>query len=568
MNDSLLRKISAGISIAIAAAIVAVLLYDLSALMYSRILFPYQLEWEEGLILNTSLLFAKYGVYYPSPSAEFIPSLYPPVSFFVYSIITQTHQPFLYGRLISLFLYAGACILLFFVLKKKYGFLLSVSAVFIIPLSYPVTGYWFDTIRVDAFQIFFLTLLLFLCVRMKVSLKQLSSVSLIFLLAVFSKQSAIILLIFMIAYYALQKRIFFSIFFSIFSIVLILLFIFIMQQSTDGFFWLYIWEVGNSHPLIEKTLWLSLKKHTQLIQFQMPYLFLPFFLMIGYFLYRAFRLIQKQFYLHKANKVVPVSNNQIQTMSNVFRNFFPERKLSLESSSQEYDLTLMGFAISLTVLSFSLSIHEGTFLNNHIPFIYALPIIILYASRAFTLLLLSGLRFLRKISFKRRVILSAKKTKILVALLPAFTILTSSYVMYHNYKNSSARILQLPGVSESSYTEAYKMKSLLHSYRNYKIFSDLLPVPFLTSTDAMMSYHYMSLNDLRNHPFLKSKVPDMDAIQKQYDLLLIEEDYNFADFKKYHLSEFGIQVALLLPKSGLRRHPRYLYIKKGLPDPL
>jgi 4-amino-4-deoxy-L-arabinose transferase-like glycosyltransferase len=140
-------KIFAGLVIAFCVAFIGLDLF----IIFSRLFYPYQLEWMEGAgLVQVSRLLAGKAFYFP-PSIDFVPLIYPPLYFYASAIIVKLiGLGFGSLRLVS-FLSSALCAAIIFLAVKektnsKFAALLGAG---VFASAFMLSGQWFDIARTD-----------------------------------------------------------------------------------------------------------------------------------------------------------------------------------------------------------------------------------------------------------------------------------------------------------------------------------------------------------------------------------------------------------------------------------
>ena len=140
-------KIFAGLVIASCVAFIGLDLF----IIFSRLFYPYQLEWMEGAgLIQVSRLLAGKAFYVP-PSIDFIPLIYPPLYFCASAIIAKLiGLGFGALRLVS-FLSSALCATIIYLAVRektdsKFAALLGAGC---FASAFMLTGQWFDIARTD-----------------------------------------------------------------------------------------------------------------------------------------------------------------------------------------------------------------------------------------------------------------------------------------------------------------------------------------------------------------------------------------------------------------------------------
>ncbi|MFN3269412.1 MAG: hypothetical protein ACK42G_02370 [Candidatus Kapaibacteriota bacterium] len=159
--------------------------------MYSRIQYPYQLEWMEGGEIEHVQRLLDGKKIYCEPSMEFIPYIYTPFYYYIGVALTIFFEPSLFTmRIISILSFILS---LFFIFKTVYlstndkFWSIIGSGVFL--LSYSNTGFWYDLARVDTTANLFLIMSLYFLLKVEGSKWNWVLSSLFSFLAFYTKQT-------------------------------------------------------------------------------------------------------------------------------------------------------------------------------------------------------------------------------------------------------------------------------------------------------------------------------------------------------------------------------------------
>lgn len=126
----------------------------------SRISYPYELEWMEGACVDSVQRVINGFPLYVEPSSDFVPYIYPPLYFYVSSLVARvTGIGFLPLRLVSFLASIGLFALIYLFVKRETKD--SLSAIFGVGLfaaTFYISGSWFDLARIDSLALFLLML--------------------------------------------------------------------------------------------------------------------------------------------------------------------------------------------------------------------------------------------------------------------------------------------------------------------------------------------------------------------------------------------------------------------------
>ena len=120
-------------------------------IIFSRLFYPYQLEWMEGAaFVQVNRLLAGKTLYIP-PSIDFVPLIYPPLFFYASALIAKIIGPgFGALRLVSFLSSALCAVIIFLAVKEKtnskFAALLGAG---VFASAFMLTGQWFDIARTD-----------------------------------------------------------------------------------------------------------------------------------------------------------------------------------------------------------------------------------------------------------------------------------------------------------------------------------------------------------------------------------------------------------------------------------
>ena len=125
--------------------------------VWSRVRYPFDLEWMEGAMVDHVHFLLSHGKIYVAPSLQFVPYVYNPFYYIVAAVVTLlTGEGYLPLRLVSI---AGsfACFALIYLLvsretKSREAGILSVG---LFAATYALSGGWLDVARVDSLHFAF-----------------------------------------------------------------------------------------------------------------------------------------------------------------------------------------------------------------------------------------------------------------------------------------------------------------------------------------------------------------------------------------------------------------------------
>jgi len=162
--------------------------------VYSRIGYPFELEWMEGGVLAEVRRILSGEKLYVRPSIDYIPFLYTPFYFYVSALVSSIAGiGFKSLRLVSLVSSLGCFYIIFLMVFKETGSKYSgILAVSLFAASYPLTGTWFDIGRVDSLFMFLLLTTIYF-VRFGTSNKMYFIAGILMSLSFLTKQTALLI---------------------------------------------------------------------------------------------------------------------------------------------------------------------------------------------------------------------------------------------------------------------------------------------------------------------------------------------------------------------------------------
>jgi hypothetical protein len=173
-------------------------------LAWSRVSYPFELEWMEGgSVEHVRRLLAGQQIYV-APSLDFIPYPYPPFYYYVSAAVAQLLGLKLESlRLVSMIASLIAFLMIFLFVKRETGNGYAAGlAAGMFAATFRIGGAWFDIARVDSLFLMLVLVGLYI-VRFQTTYASLACAGLLFSLAILTKQTALIVTAPVIAYVAL-----------------------------------------------------------------------------------------------------------------------------------------------------------------------------------------------------------------------------------------------------------------------------------------------------------------------------------------------------------------------------
>ena len=127
---------------------------------FSRLFYPFDLEWIEGHMLAMAVRVARGLSLYPEPSLDYIPAPYFPGYFLLTGGLVKIFGiHFWVGRFLSILCTFGTGFLIVYAVRKRTGdYLIGLACMAIFFASYGFTSSFYDLFRVDSLAIFTLIL--------------------------------------------------------------------------------------------------------------------------------------------------------------------------------------------------------------------------------------------------------------------------------------------------------------------------------------------------------------------------------------------------------------------------
>ncbi|NOY05279.1 MAG: hypothetical protein GXO82_01380 [Chlorobi bacterium] len=220
------------------------------ALALSRIAYPYELEWMEGGILDhVARLLSGKGLYI-EPSLEFTPFVYTPLYYYISAGFAKVFGSGLFPlRLVSFLASLGSMAILFAFTRRETGSaVLGILSAGLFAAAFNITGAWYDIARVDS--LFVLLLLSSVYVFRHVpSFSGLLLAGVLMSLSVLTKQIALVacltLSVYSVAF--LPRKVRFV--FPLVVVIIVGLATLVLNWSSNGWFWYYVFELPRRHPV-------------------------------------------------------------------------------------------------------------------------------------------------------------------------------------------------------------------------------------------------------------------------------------------------------------------------------
>ncbi|MFH1131073.1 MAG: glycosyltransferase family 39 protein, partial [Pseudomonadota bacterium] len=240
--------------IGVGTAAVAGLLHIglLAYMLFERIPYPFDLEWEEGGMLCHALRLLEGRSIYAPPSADFISFLYTPFYPFILAASSKVFGlSYFLGRCISSVAFLGAIFVVFCAVRRQVGkgwlgVGWGLAAAGLIASSFLHTGGWYDLVRNDSLFLALVTFGLYLLVYHYHSYRLVIVAGVMMGLAFLTKQTASVFIVFSgVALLFLNWR-------KLPGYVLTVGIVaggtvLVLNYFSDGWFWRFIYEMHQNH---------------------------------------------------------------------------------------------------------------------------------------------------------------------------------------------------------------------------------------------------------------------------------------------------------------------------------
>ena len=215
--------------------------------VFSRIGYPYDLEWMEGGVLLHVYQVLHGQPLYPYPSEEYIPFIYPPLYYWLVAIVAwATELDYFSGRILSIL---GALFSVWALVRalrlENVSWPIALCGGSLFLSTYEDSGAFLDIVRADGVLLALMTWSLVWVREDKIRLGAFSLA-----LAFATKHNAAIMGIPMGLWLWQHKGIKEALLFALWSAIPALFFVAYMQWSTQGLFLVYLLKVPAHHPFV------------------------------------------------------------------------------------------------------------------------------------------------------------------------------------------------------------------------------------------------------------------------------------------------------------------------------
>jgi hypothetical protein len=238
----------------------------LARVFLSRLSYPLDLEWMEGGTLTHALRLARGQPLYAEPSVDFVSFLYTPLYPAVLAVLAKVFGlSYTLGRVVSILAFSGTLVLLVAAVRgiaqqfeseelpavATTAGLLGAAAVC---LAFPFCGAFYDLVRCDSLWLFLVAAGLYSCSPGR-STTRIVLGALLLALGFFTKQTAAPFMVAAAAAVALTSGIERGLVFSAVAFGSTTTAILAGQYLTDGWLWIYIYRLHQSHETLFERIW-------------------------------------------------------------------------------------------------------------------------------------------------------------------------------------------------------------------------------------------------------------------------------------------------------------------------
>ncbi len=241
----------------LAAAAVAQLYW----VFLSRLTYPLDIEWMEGAMLVHAHRIMHGQALYAPPSVDFVSFLYTPLYPALLAIVGRlTGLSYTLGRVLSVLGTSAALGALVYAAwirtKDKVGALTAgMAAAAAFAMAFPFCGAWFDLVRNDSLWLGLVAWALVLLCGKRDDFVKTASASALMVAAFFTKQTAAPMALAAAGALLVTGRWRRALLFGLMTAVPSVLLVLLANKITDGWFWIYIYRLHQSHPVFWDRIW-------------------------------------------------------------------------------------------------------------------------------------------------------------------------------------------------------------------------------------------------------------------------------------------------------------------------
>jgi Dolichyl-phosphate-mannose-protein mannosyltransferase len=238
-----LERITKWLAIALGVAFIAVVV----ALSIMRLLYPYEIEWMEGAMLDHVVRILDGKRIYSAPTIDFIPWLYPPLYYYAVAGVAKiVGVGFFAGRIVSFtstLITAGLMGWMVQRITKNRVFSFLTIALYF--ATYHATGYYFDIVRNDAFFTMIIVILAFAALKTRGAVLPACVCLVLFSIAFLTRQQAIFFLPPLALWFWLRDKKS-GIIFTAGAILFTIVSLIVLNASTHGWSTFYMFTIPSA----------------------------------------------------------------------------------------------------------------------------------------------------------------------------------------------------------------------------------------------------------------------------------------------------------------------------------
>lgn len=237
-----LERITKWLAITLGIAFIAVVL----TLSIMRLMYPYEIEWMEGAMLDHVVRILDGKPIYSAPTIDFIPWLYPPLYYYAVALVAKiVGLGFFAGRIVSFISTLITAVLMGWMVQRiTKNRLFSFLTIALYFATYHATGYYFDIVRNDAFFTAIVVVLAFLPMLLSGKIGAIAT-ALLFVFAFLTRQQAVFFLLPLVVWFWLRDKKL-GISFTITAIALTLIAHFAIYAATHGWSTFYMFTIPSA----------------------------------------------------------------------------------------------------------------------------------------------------------------------------------------------------------------------------------------------------------------------------------------------------------------------------------
>jgi hypothetical protein len=238
----------------------------LARVFLARLRYPLDLEWMEGGMLTHALRIARGEPLYAEPSVDFVSFLYTPLYPTVLSALSSVFGlSYVLGRAVSILAFAGALAVLVAAVRgiakehasEELAGLANAAGLLgagVVCLAFPFCGAFYDLVRCDSLWLFLVSAGLYCC-RPGPPPSRTALGALLLVLGFFTKQTAAPFVLAAAAAVTLTTGLRRGLLFSTLAFGSTVSAIVAGQYLTDGWLWVYIYQLHQSHETLVSRIW-------------------------------------------------------------------------------------------------------------------------------------------------------------------------------------------------------------------------------------------------------------------------------------------------------------------------